>query len=93
MQTMAMKTRQSLIQLLKKLVHGTPHFVRCLRRSKSGAANVVLDKAYLAEQIRSCNLVETIKIRQNGYAHRIPFVEFLRRYLLLFRRTVCAVLN
>lgn len=92
MQTMAMKTRQSLIQLLKNLVHGTPHFIRCLRRSKSGAANVVLDKAYLAEQIRSCNLVETIKIRQNGYAHRIPFMEFLRRYVLLHQRIVASYL-
>jgi myosin-3 len=85
---MAMKIRQSLIQLLKKLVHGTPHFIRCLRRSKSSAANVVLDKAYLAEQIRSCNLVETIKIRQNGYAYRIPFIEFLRRYLFILPKHV-----
>lgn len=80
MQTMAMKTRQSLIQLLQKLVHGSPHFIRCLRRCKTASATVVLDKAYLADQIRGCNLVETIRIRQNGYAYRIPFVEFLRRF-------------
>jgi myosin-3 len=91
MQTMAMKTRQSLIELLKKLVHGAPHFVRCLRRSKSNAANIVLDKAYLAEQIRSCNLIETIKIRQNGYAYRIPFIEFLRRYSLIYQNIVCVL--
>lgn len=91
MQTMAMKTRQSLIELLKKLVHGAPHFVRCLRRSKSNAANIVLDKAYLAEQIRSCNLIETIKIRQNGYAYRIPFIEFLRRYCLIYQNIVCVL--
>lgn len=77
---MAMKTRQSLIQLLQKLVHGSPHFIRCLRRCKTASATVVLDKAYLADQIRGCNLVETIRIRQNGYAYRIPFVEFLRRF-------------
>ncbi len=79
MQTIAMKTRQSLIQLLQKLVHGTPHFVRCLRRSMSSSPGVALDKVYLTEQVRSFNLVETIKIRQRGFAHRIPFEEFLRR--------------
>ncbi|KAI9561650.1 hypothetical protein GHT06_012610 [Daphnia sinensis] len=83
MQTMGMKTRQSLIQLLQKLVHGSPHFIRCLRRCKTASGTVVLDKAYLADQIRACNLVETIRIRQNGYAYRIPFVEFLRRYQFL----------
>lgn len=77
-----MKTRQSLIHLLRKLVLGSPHFVRCIKRSPTsvGANAPGLDKKYLTEQIRSFSLVETIRIHQRGYSYRIPFDEFLRRY-------------
>ena len=79
-----MKTRQSLIQLLQKLVHGAPHFVRCIRKNTAASSSVALDKNYLTEQIRACNLIDTIRIGQRGYSHRIPFEEFLRRSSLQF---------
>lgn len=79
MQTIAMKTRQSLIQIMQKLARGSPHYVRCIRRSASTAATPGLDKNYLADQIKAVGVLETIRIRQRGYTHRIPFAEFLRR--------------
>lgn len=30
--------------------------------------------------MRAFSLMETIRIRQRGYIHRIPFAEFIRRY-------------
>jgi len=80
-----MKTRHSLVQLLRKLVCGSPHFVRCLRRcpTSSGPQKPGLDKKYLTEQIRSFSLVEAIRIQQRGFTYRIPFEEFLRRFFSL----------
>ena len=76
MQTQVMRTRQSIAEIMRHLVQGAPHFVRCLRR---GTAAPGLDKKYLTEQIRTFSLVEAIKIRQNGFSHRVPIDEFIRR--------------
>ena len=77
--TLAMQARHSLIELLQKMVRGDAHFVHCLRRNPK-TTDINVDRNYLAQQIRSFGLVETIRIRQNGYTHRFPFEDFIRRY-------------
>jgi len=87
MQTLAVQTRHTLIQILKKTARGDPHFVRCLKRGQTSG----LDKQYLQQQIRIFNVVETVNIRKFGFTSRIPFAEFLRRYQFLafdFEETV-----
>ena len=81
MQTQVMRARQTLMQLLQKLAHGTPHYVRCLRRCMGQPNMPGVDKGYLADQIRAFNLVPTIFIRKNSFTSRLPFAEFLRRFL------------
>ena len=83
MQTQAMRARQTLMQLLQKLAHGTPHYVRCIRRSVGQPNMPGVDKGYLADQIRAFNLIPTIHIRKHGFPSRIPFAEFLRRLIQL----------
>ena len=38
------------------------------------------DKEKVVKQLRYTGVLETIRIRQNGFSHRIPFNEFLKRY-------------
>lgn len=70
------------MDLLQKMVSGTPQFVRCLkpndvRASKCFEANKVI------KQLRYTGVMETIKIRQHGFSHRILFSDFLKRYCFL----------
>lgn len=69
---------------------GGTHYVRCVRtdlKAQPGTFNCEL----IRQQIKALTVVETAKARQDGYPHRIPFDEFLRRYQFLafdFNETV-----
>lgn len=78
-QTVATYFRFSLMDLLHKLTNGAPHFVRCIKPNDSKLA-MTLSHEKIAEQLAYTGIMETIKIRQMGFSHRIPFAEFLRRY-------------
>lgn len=78
-QTVATYFRFSLMDLLHKLTNGAPHFVRCIKPNDSKLA-MTLSREKIAEQLAYTGIMETIKIRQMGFSHRIPFAEFLRRY-------------
>lgn len=64
------------------MVSGTPQFVRCIKpndikASKCFEANKVI------KQLRYTGVLETIRIRQHGFSHRLLFSEFLKRYCFL----------
>ncbi|KAH9524024.1 Myosin-IIIb [Bulinus truncatus] len=81
-QTVATYFRYSLMDLLNKMVSGTPHFVRCLKPN-----DMKMPGHFSAErvttQLRYTGVLETTRIRRLGYSHRIPFSEFLKRYHVL----------
>ncbi|GAB0099464.1 Neither inactivation nor afterpotential protein C [Sergentomyia squamirostris] len=81
-QTVSTYFRYSLMDLLQKMVAGSPQFVRCIKpndvkESKRFEAPKVL------KQLRYTGVLETIRIRQHGFSHRFPFAEFLKRYCFL----------
>uniref|UniRef100_A0A2C9JCM7 non-specific serine/threonine protein kinase n=1 Tax=Biomphalaria glabrata TaxID=6526 RepID=A0A2C9JCM7_BIOGL len=81
-QTVATYFRYSLMDLLNKMVSGTPHFVRCLKPNdfkEPGHFNA----ERITSQLRYTGVLETTRIRRQGYSHRIPFSEFLKRYHVL----------
>ncbi|XP_028156144.1 myosin-IIIb-like isoform X4 [Ostrinia furnacalis] len=78
-QTVATYFRYSLMELLQKMVSGTPQFVRCLKPNDSRSPKH-FDSAKILKQLRYTGVLETIRIRQNGFSHRLPFEEFLKRY-------------
>ncbi|KAI4544111.1 hypothetical protein MG293_004377 [Ovis ammon polii] len=81
-QTMASYFRYSLMDLLSKMVVGQPHFVRCIKPNDDREAlKFSTDK--VRAQLRSTGILETVSIRQQGYSHRIPFEEFVKRYYYL----------
>ncbi|XP_033921653.1 myosin-IIIb [Melopsittacus undulatus] len=81
-QTMASYFRYSLMDLLSKMVVGQPHFVRCIKPNDDREALMFSHERVLL-QLRYTGILETVKIRQKGYSHRILFDEFVKRYYYL----------
>ncbi|XP_036109240.1 myosin-IIIb [Molossus molossus] len=81
-QTVASYFRYSLMDLLSKMVVGQPHFVRCIKPNDDREALKFSQERVLA-QLRYTGILETVRIRQQGYSHRILFEEFVKRYYYL----------
>uniref|UniRef100_A0A670YNE7 non-specific serine/threonine protein kinase n=1 Tax=Pseudonaja textilis TaxID=8673 RepID=A0A670YNE7_PSETE len=81
-QTVASYFRNSLMDLLYKLEVGQPHFVRCIKPNNYRQANKY-DKEKVLIQLRYTGILETARIRQQGYSHRILFANFIKRYYFL----------
>ncbi|XP_054277512.1 myosin-IIIb-like isoform X2 [Macrosteles quadrilineatus] len=81
-QTAATYFRYSLMELLQKMVAGVPQFVRCIKPNDSKSPRM-FDPTKVVRQLRYTGVLETIRIRQHGFSHRIPFAEFLKRYCFL----------
>uniref|UniRef100_UPI0037E7E9D3 myosin-IIIa isoform X2 n=1 Tax=Semicossyphus pulcher TaxID=241346 RepID=UPI0037E7E9D3 len=81
-QTVASYFRYSLMDLLSKMVAGQPHFVRCIKPNNDRHANK-FDREKVLVQLRFTGVLETAKIRRQGYSHRILFANFIKRYYIL----------
>ncbi|XP_029934832.1 myosin-IIIa isoform X1 [Myripristis murdjan] len=81
-QTVASYFRYSLMDLLSKMVAGQPHFVRCIKPNNDRQSNK-FDREKVLVQLRYTGVLETAKIRRQGYSHRIPFTNFIKRYYIL----------
>ncbi|NXX45954.1 MYO3B protein, partial [Tricholaema leucomelas] len=81
-QTMASYFRYSLMDLLSKMVIGQPHFIRCIKPNDNREALTFSHERVLL-QLQYTGILQTVKIRQKGYSHRILFEEFVKRYYYL----------
>uniref|UniRef100_A0A182Q3R7 non-specific serine/threonine protein kinase n=1 Tax=Anopheles farauti TaxID=69004 RepID=A0A182Q3R7_9DIPT len=81
-QTVATYFRYSLMDLLQKMVTGTPQFIRCIKPNELKAVKS-FDAAKVLKQLRYTGVLETIRIRQHGFSHRFTFADFLRKYCFL----------
>lgn len=68
----------SLMDLLSKMVAGQPHFVRCIKPNNDRQANK-FDREKVLVQLRYTGVLETAKIRRQGYSHRVLFANFIKR--------------
>lgn len=74
--------RASLQSLVSKLNEAEPHFVRCVKPN----AEKVPDKftsTVVMDQLKCSGVLEAVRIRQSGYASRLPFAEFVGRYVIV----------
>jgi myosin-3 len=81
--TLGGEFRLSLQDLMAKLETSMPHFVRCIKpnlQKKPG----VLDQPMVGKQLKYTGVMETTKIRAQGYPLRLKFEDFIDRY-----RSVC----
>ncbi|XP_037032331.1 myosin-IIIb-like isoform X7 [Bradysia coprophila] len=81
-QTVATYFRYSLMDLLQKMVAGSPQFVRCIKPNDTKASKT-FESSKVIKQLRYTGVLETIRIRQHGFSHRYIFADFLQRYCFL----------
>lgn len=81
-QTVATYFRYSLMDLLQKMVAGSPQFVRCIKPNDIKASKT-FESSKVIKQLRYTGVLETIRIRQHGFSHRYNFADFLQRYCFL----------
>ncbi|ESP04927.1 hypothetical protein LOTGIDRAFT_156167 [Lottia gigantea] len=80
--TMAFHFRNSLNDLMIKLSSTKPHFIRCISPNTLKTPAVFIP-SYVQIQLKYTGILETVKIRKNGFAVRVKFADFLGRYKYL----------
>ncbi|KAJ8318178.1 hypothetical protein KUTeg_003269, partial [Tegillarca granosa] len=65
--------------LLKTLVHSKPQFVHCIKTNDHGEMDL-FDKDVVIRQLRSLQLLETVRLMAGGIPHRMRYRAFNNRY-------------
>ncbi|XP_071975982.1 unconventional myosin-XV isoform X2 [Engystomops pustulosus] len=78
-QTVAAKFQQSLLELVEKMERCNPFFVRCIKPN-SKKEPCLFEPDVVSSQLKYSGILETIRIRKEGFPVRIPFHIFLSRY-------------
>jgi myosin heavy subunit len=74
--------KASLADLVTKLELTQPNFVRCIAPNRQQLPNLFAEEE-VKRQLQYTGVMETVRIRREGFAIRLFFDEFLARYLLI----------
>ncbi|KAF4800405.1 myosin XVA [Turdus rufiventris] len=80
--TVAARFQQSLLELVERMERCNPFFVRCIKPNNKKEPGL-FEVDVVRTQLRYSGILETIRIRKEGYPIRIPFLVFLDRYRCL----------
>ncbi|KAM5262806.1 unconventional myosin-XV [Ctenodactylus gundi] len=80
--TVAAKFQQSLLELVEKMERCNPLFVRCLKPNHKKEPGLFEPEVVMA-QLRYSGVLETVRIRKEGFPVRLPFQVFVDRYRCL----------
>ncbi|KYO42746.1 myosin-IIIb-like [Alligator mississippiensis] len=81
-QSVGAQFRHSLSVLMERMYSATPHFVRCVKPNSRKEPGVA-DSQVLLQQLRYNGLLETIRIRREGFSWRPSFEDFAQKYRIL----------
>ncbi|XP_055507878.1 unconventional myosin-XV [Leucoraja erinacea] len=84
--TVAAKFQQSLMELVEKMESCNPFFVRCIKPNNKKEPEL-FEVDVVSSQLRYSGILETIRIRKEGYPVRITFDNFIKRYKILLGLT------
>jgi myosin heavy subunit len=73
------KFSAQLTELVHRLTTSNTHYVRCIASNRTKSA-MVFDVEHTAKQLRYAGVMDVCEVRQAGFAIRLPFDEFLRKY-------------
>ncbi|XP_030067877.1 unconventional myosin-XV [Microcaecilia unicolor] len=82
--TVAAKFQHSLLELVEKMERCNPFFVRCIKPNNKKEPRL-FESDVVTSQLKYSGILETIRIRKEGYPIRIPFQIFLDRYRCVLR--------
>nr|DBA23841.1 TPA: hypothetical protein GDO54_014717 [Pyxicephalus adspersus] len=82
--------RRSLGVLMEKMNSARPHFIRCIKPNNEKLPGVFHPEEVL-RQLRYNGLMETLRIRRDGFSWRPSFQEFVDRYGVLLLTPQVAV--
>lgn len=88
--TVGAQFKNSLQVLIEKMNAASPHFVRCIKPNTAKAPNNFQNE-YVSAQLRYTGMLETTRIRKEGYAFRPLFAEFVERYRIIAASPTMAV--
>nr|XP_056722193.1 unconventional myosin-XV [Euleptes europaea] len=80
--TIASKFQQSLLELVEKMERCNPFFVRCIKPNNKKKPGL-FEEDVVGAQLKYSGILETIRIRKEGFPVRIPFRIFIDRYRCL----------
>ncbi|KAI9502568.1 P-loop containing nucleoside triphosphate hydrolase protein, partial [Coemansia spiralis] len=80
--TLAGVFKRSLAGLMATLAETEMHYVRCIKPNEAKAA-WQFEQPMVISQLRSCGVIETIRISKAGYPSRVPIRTFNERYSVL----------
>uniref|UniRef100_A0A8C4DK70 Myosin VIIBb n=1 Tax=Dicentrarchus labrax TaxID=13489 RepID=A0A8C4DK70_DICLA len=86
--TLSGQFRQSLDSLMKALSACHPFFIRCFKPNNDKQSKL-FDRELCMRQLRYSGMMDTIRIRKLGYPIRHTFGDFLKRYRVLLKTTIC----
>uniref|UniRef100_A0A673ZYS8 Myosin-IIIb-like n=1 Tax=Salmo trutta TaxID=8032 RepID=A0A673ZYS8_SALTR len=75
--------QHSLAVLMEKMFVASPHFVRCIKPNGNKLPDQV-DNKRVMDQLRYNGLLETIRIRRDGFSWRPSFKEFAQRSVFCY---------
>ncbi|NWI42328.1 MYO15 protein, partial [Picathartes gymnocephalus] len=76
--TVAARFQQSLLELVEKMERCNPFFVRCIKPNNKKEPGL-FEADVVRTQLRYSGILETIRIRKEGFPIRIPFLVFIDR--------------
>mmetsp|Transcript_4923 Transcript_4923/g.12751 ORF Transcript_4923/g.12751 Transcript_4923/m.12751 type:complete len:985 (-) Transcript_4923:966-3920(-) len=80
---LAKQFKSSLVSLMDDLNKAEPHFIRCMKPNQMKSKEWEVDDEYTTRQLRYTGMLDTTRIRREGYPSRPTFADFLERYKII----------
>jgi len=80
--TVGSQFKSSLAELMSEMSVAAPHFVRTIKPNEQKVPNT-FDDELVTKQLKYCGMLETTRIRREGYAYRPTFPDFVARYKII----------
>ncbi|CAJ0580600.1 unnamed protein product, partial [Mesorhabditis spiculigera] len=74
--------QKSMDELVQAMAQSDPWYIRCIKPNDHKSA-AKFDSGLVEHQVRYLGLLENIRVRRAGFAHRVTYVRFVKRYKMI----------